>query len=406
MGRKGGSPETSGPRSQLSIGDTLRTASTGPRSRKLRSALSALGITIGIAALVSVLGLSSSSSADLIRELDALGTNLLTVEAGQSFGSGNSSLPVDAPARIRGIDPVYEVAAVSKIGGGVYRSDLIEEGRTQGLTIIAADLNLLDAQQGSISQGQYLTSALQDFPTVVLGSVAAERLGITELTTARSIWLGEEWFVVVGILNPLPLAADLDRAAIIGYPAAAQYLDYEYEPDIIYVRAHAEHVLDVRSVMSATVNPEKPEEVEVSRASDVLEARAAAESAFTNLFLGLGVVALLVGGIGIANVMVIAVIERRNEIGLRRALGATRFHIAMQFLTESFFLSAAGGFAGVMLGIGVTVVYAMLQDWAVVIPSYALFGGFGSSLLIGGLAGLYPSLRAASMSPTEALRTR
>ena len=406
MGRKGGSPETSGPRSQLSIGDTLRTASTGPRSRKLRSALSALGITIGIAALVSVLGLSSSSSADLIRELDALGTNLLTVEAGQSFGSGNSSLPIDAPARIRRIDPVYEVAAVSKIGGGVYRSDLIEEGRTQGLTIIAADLNLLDAQQGSISQGQYLTSALQDFPTVVLGSVAAERLGITELTTARSIWLGEEWFVVVGILNPLPLAADLDRAAIIGYPAAAQYLDYEYEPDIIYVRAHAEHVLDVRSVMSATVNPEKPEEVEVSRASDVLEARAAAESAFTNLFLGLGVVALLVGGIGIANVMVIAVIERRNEIGLRRALGATRFHIAMQFLTESFFLSAAGGFAGVMLGIGVTVVYAMLQDWAVVIPSYALFGGFGSSLLIGGLAGLYPSLRAASMSPTEALRTR
>ena len=406
MGRKGGSPETSGPRSQLSIGDTLRTASTGPRSRKLRSALSALGITIGIAALVSVLGLSSSSSADLIRELDALGTNLLTVEAGQSFGSGNSSLPVDAPARIRRIDPVYEVAAVSKIGGGVYRSDLIEEGRTQGLTIIAADLNLLDAQQGSISQGQYLTSALQDFPTVVLGSVAAERLGVTELTTARSIWLGEEWFVVVGILNPLPLAADLDRAAIIGYPAAAQYLDYEYEPDIIYVRARAEHVLDVRSVMSATVNPEKPEEVEVSRASDVLEARAAAESAFTNLFLGLGVVALLVGGIGIANVMVIAVIERRNEIGLRRALGATRFHIAMQFLTESFFLSAAGGFAGVMLGIGVTVVYAMLQDWAVVIPSYALFGGFGSSLLIGGLAGLYPSLRAASMSPTEALRTR
>ena len=406
MGRKGGSPETSGPRSQLSIGDTLRTASTGPRSRKLRSALSALGITIGIAALVSVLGLSSSSSADLIRELDALGTNLLTVEAGQSFGSGNSSLPVDAPARIRRIDPVYEVAAVSKIGGGVYRSDLIEEGRTQGLTIIAADLNLLDAQQGSISQGQYLTSALQDFPTVVLGSVAAERLGITQLTTARSIWLGEEWFVVVGILNPLPLAADLDRAAIIGYPAAAQYLDYEYEPDIIYVRAHAEHVLDVRSVMSATVNPEKPEEVEVSRASDVLEARAAAESAFTNLFLGLGVVALLVGGIGIANVMVIAVIERRNEIGLRRALGATRFHIAMQFLTESFFLSAAGGFAGVMLGIGVTVVYAVLQDWAVVIPSYALFGGFGSSLLIGGLAGLYPSLRAASMSPTEALRTR
>jgi len=406
MVKRPGVPTNSGPRSRLSIRDTLRTAATGPRSRKLRSALSALGITIGIAALVSVLGLSSSGSADLIRELDALGTNLLTVEAGQSFGSGNSSLPVDAPARIRRIDPVYEVAAVSKISGGVYRNDLIDEGRTQGLTIIAADLNLLDAQRGSISQGQYLTSALQDFPTVVLGAVAAERLGIVELSTARSIWLGDEWFVVVGILNPLPLAADLDRAAIIGYPAAERFLDYEYEPDIIYVRAYAEHVLNVRSVMSATVNPEKPEEVEVSRASDVLEARAATQSTFTNLFLGLGVVALLVGGIGIANVMVIAVIERRNEIGLRRALGATRFHIAMQFLTESFFLSAAGGLAGVMLGIAVTVGYAIIQDWAVVIPSYALIGGFGSSLIIGGLAGLYPSVRAASMSPTEALRTR
>jgi len=267
-------------------------------------------------------------------------------------------------------------------------------------------LNLLEAQRGALADGIFLTEQLAEFPAVVLGAVAAERLGIREVTGNQSVWIGNNWFVVVGMLEALPLAADLDRGAIIGHAAAERFLDEEYEPDVIYVRAFPEHILDVRSVMSATVNPEKPEEVEVSRASDVLEARAAAQNTFTNLFLGLGIVALIVGGIGIANVMVIAVIERRNEIGLRRALGATRFHIAVQFLVESLFLSGAGGVAGVVLGILVTVVYALIQGWTVVIPSYAIVGGILSSFVIGGVAGLYPSLRAAGMSPTEALRTR
>ena len=393
-------------RSRLSFGDTLRVAVTGPRSRKLRSALSTLGITIGIAALVGVLGLSSSGSADLIRELDALGTNLLTIEKGESFGSNDAKLPTESVRRIARIKPVYEVASVSKIPGGVYRNDRVDLGRTQGLTIFAADLNLLEAQRGIVADGIFLNEQLAEFPAVVLGSVAAERLGVREVTGNQSIWIENNWFVVVGVLEALPLAADLDRGAIIGHAAAARFLDEEYEPDVIYVRAFPEHILDVRSVMSATVNPEKPEEVEVSRASDVLEARAAAQSTFTNLFLGLGIVALIVGGIGIANVMVIAVIERRNEIGLRRALGATRFHIAVQFLVESLFLSGAGGVAGVFLGIVVTVVYALIQGWTVVVPSYAIIGGILSSLVIGGVAGLYPSLRAAGMSPTEALRTR
>ncbi len=393
-------------RSRLSFGDTLRVAVTGPRSRKLRSALSTLGITIGIAALVGVLGLSSSGSADLIRELDALGTNLLTIEKGESFGSNDAKLPTDSVRRIARIKPVYEVASVSKIPGGVYRNDRVDLGRTQGLTIFAADLNLLEAQRGIVADGIFLTEQLAEFPAVVLGAVAAERLGVREVTGEQSIWIENNWFAVVGVLEALPLAADLDRGAIIGHAAAERFLDEEYEPDVIYVRAFPEHILDVRSVMSATVNPEKPEEVEVSRASDVLEARAAAQSTFTNLFLGLGIVALIVGGIGIANVMVIAVIERRNEIGLRRALGATRFHIAVQFLVESLFLSGAGGVAGVFLGILVTVVYALIQGWTVVIPSYAIVGGIASSFIIGGVAGLYPSLRAAGMSPTEALRTR
>jgi putative ABC transport system permease protein len=405
MGRSDKTGPNSIPKSHLGIWDTLRVGSSGLRSRRLRSALSALGITIGIAALVGVLGLSESGSADLMKELDALGTNLLTIEAEEGFRSGQNELPRDATAMITRIPPVYEVASIGRVAGGVFRNDLIDDGRTKGITIIATDLSLIDAQRGSIAAGTFLTETSSLFPTVVLGSVAAERLGVHTVSDTQRIWLGDQWFTVIGVLNPLPLAADLDRAALIGYTAAENFLDHDGPPDVIYVRAYPDHIHDVRSVMAATVNPEHPEEVQVSRASDILEAKAAAQSTFTDLFVGLGAVALLVGGIGIANVMVIAVIERRNEIGLRRALGATRFHIGTQFLTESLVLATAGGLAGILLGVMVTTGYVVSQGWSLVIPSYAIFGGIGSSILIGGIAGLYPALRAANMSPTEALRT-
>ena len=394
------------PQSHLGLRDTLRVGISGLRTRKLRSALSALGITIGIAALVGILGLSESGSADLIKELDALGTNLLTIEAGQGFGSGETSLPQDAAAMIARIEPVFDVATVSKVSGSVFRNDLLDDGRTKGITIFAADLNLLATQKGDLSSGTYLTRVTSVFPTVVLGAVAAERIGISELTNKQQLWLGEEWFTVIGVLNPLPLAADLDRGAIIGYGAAQEFLGHDGNADVIYLRAYPEHVQDVRSVLAATVNPENPDEVLVSRASDVLEARIAARSTLTNLFLGLGAVALLVGGVGIANVMVIAIIERRNEIGLRRALGATRFHIGTQFLTESLLLAGIGGFTGIVLGILVTGIYTSLRDWSLIVSGYAVAGGMVSSILIGGIAGLYPASRAANMSPTEALRTR
>ena len=394
------------PRSRLGLLDTLRVGSSGLRTRKFRAALSAVGITIGIASVVGVLGLSESGRADLIKELDALGTNLLKIEAGAGFGSDQVSLPEDAGSMIRRIAPVYEVATISRVSGGVFRNDLVDDGRTRGITIVAADLNLLASQRGSLRDGIDHTSVTSEFPTTVLGSVAAERLGISDVSGQQRLWIGEKWFTVIGVLNPLPLAADLDRAAIIGYGAAKTFMDHDDGADVIYVRAYPEYIQDVRSVMAATVNPEKPEEVQVSRASDVLEARAAASNTFTNLFVGLGAVALLVGGIGIANVMVIAVMERRNEIGLRRALGATRFHIGTQFLSESLLISIVGGITGIGLGVLVTAVYATARDWSIVVPGYAVAGGIISSLVIGGIAGFYPALRAANMSPTEALRTR
>ena len=393
------------PNSRLRATDVFTVGSSGLRTRKMRTALSALGVTIGIAATVGVLGLSESSRADLRTQIEALGTNLLTVSNSGGFGAGDGELPDDAVSKVSRIGPVQEVADVVEVDATVLRNDVVNENQTGGITVAAADLDLLDTLNGEIAEGVWLNDASAEFTNVVLGSVTAERLGITDVDQGPQVYLGGEWFTVVGILEPFPLAADLDRSALIGKGAAETMFGTDPNPSIIYLRTAPGAVDAVRGVIPSTVDPAEPDEVSVSRPSEILEAEEAADSAFTNLFLGLGAVALLVGGIGIANVMVIAVIERRNEIGLRRALGATRAHIRRQFLLEALLLSVLGGVAGVLLGSGVTALWANSQGWRVVIPPEAIFGGLAAAVAIGALAGLYPAVRAARLAPTEALRS-
>jgi putative ABC transport system permease protein len=390
--------------SKLRIGDIFRVGASGLKSRTMRAVLSALGVAIGIASLVGVLGLSESSKSDLLDQLSALGTNLLTIQAGTGFGAGDASLPEPAVPMVGRVGTVDTVSATSPVDASVYRTDFIPAGQTGGISVLATDQNLLETLNGSVADGMFLTEPTLEYPAVVLGSVAAARLGITDLDDPVMVWIGGRWVEVIGILDPFVLAADLDRAALIGDQAAVDYFDGDDIATTIYVRVDPDWVVQTRDLLPATVDPENPEEVEVSRPSDVLEAEAAAESAFNTLFLGLGAVALLVGGIGIANVMVIGVIERRGEIGLRRAIGATKAHIRWQFLAESLMLSAIGGIAGVLIGSAVTAGYASLQGWRIIIPTLAVTGGFGAALAIGAVAGLYPAMRAARMSPTEALR--
>ncbi len=385
--------------------DSLRVGTTGLGARKFRTALSALGITIGIAAMVGVLGLSESSRADLQTEIEALGTNLLTVEPGTGFGSGDATLPEESTTMVRRIGAVEAASGIIDLNQAVLLNDQINPTETGGVEAIAVDLDLLTTLNGSVVTGTWFDEATASYPTVVLGAVSAERLGISDVSSGQQILIGDVWFTAIGILEEFPLAANLDRAAMIGYQAATTWLDADLNPGTIQVRTRPEFIDAVRGVLPATADPQSPEEVEVSRPSDALEAQAAADSAFTSLFLGLGAVALLVGSIGIANVMVIAVIERRDEIGLRRALGATRAHIRRQFLFEALLLSVLGGATGVALGSAVTVVYASTQDWEVVLPPEALIGGFVAAVVIGAAAGLYPAMRAARLSPTEALRS-
>ncbi len=304
------------------------------------------------------------------------------------------------------IGPVEVTSVVSSVAGAnVYRTDYIPEGQTGGITVQAVSTDLLETLGGTLASGRFLDEASSEYPTAVLGSVAAQRLGIANVSGTQIVYLGDQWFTVIGVLDEFELSPDLDRAALVGLGAAETFLDDDNVPTAIYVRADPAAIDDVMTVLAATANPETPEEVEVDRPSDALEAREAADDAFTALFLGLGGVALLVGGVGIANVMVISVLERRSEIGLRRALGATKRHVATQFLGEALLLATVGGVGGVLLGVGVTWAWASARGWSVLIPPIAIGGGIAASLLIGAIAGLYPAVRAARMSPTEALRT-
>ncbi len=393
--------------SRLLPRDILAVGSVGLRTRKLRAALSAVGIAIGIASMVAVLGISSSSQAALLDQIDALGTNLLTVEPGQSFiGGGTSTLPGASTARVRTIDGVQGSAALyAAPDASVRRSEFVDASQTSGITVYGSDLSLPGALSATLQSGTFLTDATAQFPTVVLGSIAARRLGITDLDARPQVWIGDRYYAVSGVLAPVTLDSSLDRAALIGLEEVKAHWDADTTPAKIYLRTDEEQFDRVRAIVGAATNPEHPEEVSVSRPSDVLQAKAAAEGAFTSLLLGLGAVALLVGGVGIANVMVISVIERRSEIGLRRALGATRRHITSQFLTESLLLSAMGGVAGALLGAVVTVAYSVAQGLQTVVPLEAVVGGILAALIIGAVAGLYPSMRAAKLSPTEALRT-
>jgi putative ABC transport system permease protein len=393
--------------SRLRPRDTVRVAATGVRARPLRAVLSSLGIAVGIAAMVAVVGISASSRAEIDQQLQALGTDLLTVEPGQQLLDGETAeLPADSVEMVARISPVTSVSALGEVQDVfVYRNDRIDEALTNGITTFAARPDLLDTVSGDIASGRWLDDALAAYPTVVLGATTAERLGVAQTDGRVAVRLGDQWFTVVGILAPAPLAPELDAAALIGWPIAEELLGYDGAPTRLYERSPESQVDDVRAVLPATVNPANPEEVTVSRPSDALAAQAAADETLITLLLALGGVALLVGGIGVANTMVIAVLERRSEIGLRRALGATRAHIRAQFLGESVLLGGLGGIGGALLGGLVTAGFAASRDWPFALPVWVLAGAAAATVLVGAVAGAYPAARAARMSPTAALAT-
>jgi putative ABC transport system permease protein len=405
---------------RLRPGDLAALAIIGPRTRKLRTGLSALGIAIGVAAIVAVPTLSASAKATLMNEINALGTNLLTVTNGQDFQGNTARLSEAAPRMIGRLPGVTAVEDTGAVGGvSVYRSGYIPPAETNALSVDAATLDLPAVAGTPVAQGSYLNAATAREPVAVLGAVAAQLLGIDRVRPGMRIWvtgtgtgtgtgsIGDMWLYVTGILKQATYAPELDSAVLVGFPAAEKYLRFDGRPSEIYVRTiqNNQAITGVDALLGAQANPENPRQVIVSRPSDILTAAVGAKGALDTLFRGLSAVALLAGAIGVANIMIISVLERRSEIGLRRALGATRGQIRAQFLAEAILLSLAGGIAGVIAGAAAVAAYARGHGEPVVIPPQALAGGLAAAIIIGALAGLLPAIRAARLSPTQALAT-
>jgi putative ABC transport system permease protein len=388
--------------SRLSPLDLLHLGTIGLRTRKTRAALSALGIALGIATMVVVTGIPASSQRALLDELTALGTNMLRAQPSPRQ-EDPVLLPEGSAAMAARIGPVTASAAVANTHTRVRRSDRLDPAHSSDITVLASSPGLLETVNGHVRSGRFLTDGA--FPTVVLGHVAAGRLGISHVRddAKPAVFVGDKWFTVVGVLGPMPLAPDIERSVLVGWQAARDELGFDGHPTVVYVKVREESIEAVRDVLPATLYSQVPGLVQVSRPSDALAAKRATQNSYSALFLGLAGVALLVGGVGVANTMVISVLERRREIGLRRALGATRGHIRGQFLTEAVLLSGIGGLAGTILGVLGVVGYSAVHDWPTVIPSRTLSGGLLAALAVGAVAGLYPSIRAARLTPTQAL---
>ena len=358
--------------------------------------------------MVAVVGVSASAQANLIAEIDALGTNLLTVTPGQTFLGTNEVLPDTSVPMIGHMHDVLSDAAVYQVSSAnvlpqparALRPDRRDRRRRRRRATYP------QVMSAAMASGHFLGAVSDRFPEAVLGAQAASVLQISHVGGHVMVYLGNTWFTVVGIMSSATLDTSLDSDVFISLPVAERLFAVQPNPSEIYVRANQNEVTTgVKPARRDRRPADSPTASRSRRPSDALEARAAAKGQFTALLLGLGAVALLVGAIGIANIMVICVLERRGEIGLRRALGATRRHISTQFLTESALLAVLGGIAGLIIGAGATAIYAQAKHEPFVVPPYALIAAPAAGLLIGAIAGLYPAMKAARLSPTEALRT-
>lgn len=392
-------------KSRLRFADAVDLGLTGLRARPGRSTLTALGIAIGIAAIVAVLGISASGRADLLAALDRLGTNLLRVTPGQGVFGEALDLPQESPEMLGRVGPIQRVSATSLIDASVRKNELIPELETGGISVLATRPELPEVLAIDVLDGRFLDAATSQVPAAVLGYTAAERLGLVDLDIGATVVIGDTRFAVIGLLDEATLYPDIERSVLIGEGVARTLFDPDLRPTALYARAVLSEVNDVVEVIPSTVNPENPDRVAVTRPSDALAAREAAETALTRLLIGLGSVALLVGGVAIANIMVMSVLERRMEVGVRRALGATKRHIRIQFLLEAVLLAGVGGIIGTILGAAITIGYAASQDLTLAVPIDGLLASVGAALVIGAIAGLYPAMRASQIPPAQAVRT-
>ena len=388
--------------------EILGVAISGLTARKIRTLLIMLGPVLGAAGIVAAVGLNESAKGDVRQTLERLGTNLIVASADGTFSGGEApTLPEDAVDRALNVSTVDRVAGVTEIGS---LTVLPSQGgrdffRTIPVPALSSDQNLLEVLDAKMLYGRFINGADEDnyFRSAVIGQDLAGDYQYLP-GEVRTIDVNGEIYGVVGVLENVDLVPKLDTAVIIPKSAAEEDFDIEQKPTTLYVRSTEGTVDSTANALPVAINLGGNEGVTVAVPSDLLEAQGAVDTTLRNILFLMGGLALLVGGVGIANVMSISVIQRSGEIGIRRALGHTKVTIAMQFVLEALFVGVLGGLAGVLAGVGVIYLVSAVLGWIATlnIPLFLVAGGM--ALIVSVVAGLYPAWKAARLEPLETLR--
>jgi putative ABC transport system permease protein len=388
--------------------DLVSVAIGGLLARKVRTLLLLMGPVIGVAAIVAAVGLTDSAKGDLKRKVAQLGTNLITATAASSFGSQKPKLPADAVKRAEQVDTVEKVSAVVQL------TDITvspyEKARkkyeTTPIPVLAADTRLPYVLEVPMVSGRWISRADAQLASrsVVIGSGLANEIGYLPGEN-RTIDLAGRQYGVIGILGKVELDPTLDNAAFIPFAAADDdFVKEDIKPTKLYVRSADGTEQATADTLRTAISLGGPDEVGTEIQAEALQLAAQSDKQLQLIVASMGLLAIIVGGIGIANVMSISVIQRSTEIGIRRALGHTRRTIAQQFLLEAMVVGFLGGILGVVVGALAILIGVWISGWVFVLQRWIPPAGIILAMVVSIVAGLYPARRAAKLEPLETLR--
>jgi putative ABC transport system permease protein len=390
------------------VRELIGVALTGLFARKVRTALLLLGPTIGVAAIIAAVGLTDSAKGDLKRKVDELGTNLIEASASSSFGSQNPTLPADAVDRAFTVRTVQSVSAVVELSNIIVLpyAEATEKYETVPVPVLASDAELPAVLQVPLVSGRWLNGfdEHEGARTAVIGLGLAREFDVLP-GEVRAIELDGKEYAVVGVLDLVELEPAFDNAVFIPFSTAdTDFVADDILPNKLYVRARPGTEDATSEALKTAVNLGGPDEVKTELKSEALQLAAQSDRQLQLIVVSMGLLAIIVGGIGIANVMSISVIQRSSEIGIRRALGHTRSTIALQFIFEAIVVGVLGGVLGVPVGVAAIGVGVAIAGWVFTLQPMLVPGGVLLAVVISVFAGLYPAVRAARLEPLETLR--